>query len=128
MSTRLLPAFLLIALVGCQTTSAAPESGPASPAASETESASSDSDAATSAAKDASADDHDGRTFDQWLADFRRQARSEGISEDTLARALDGVRYRPRVIELDGSQPEFVRPVWQYLDTAVSNAPGDPRA
>lgn len=74
------------------------------------------------AAKDASADDHDGRTFDQWLADFRRQARSEGISEDTLARALDGVRYRPRVIELDGSQPEFVRPVWQYLDTAVSNA------
>ncbi|MBN8412331.1 lytic murein transglycosylase [Halomonas litopenaei] len=122
MSTRLLPAFLLIALVGCQTTSAAPESGPASPAASKTESASSDSNAAMPAAKDASADDHDGRTFDQWLADFRRQARSEGISEDTLARALDGVRYRPRVIELDGSQPEFVRPVWQYLDTAVSNA------
>ncbi|MFW3613733.1 lytic murein transglycosylase [Billgrantia antri] len=58
--------------------------------------------------------------FQTWLRDFRRQARSEGIGEATLARALDGVRYRPRVIELDRSQPEFVRPIWQYLDSAVS--------
>ncbi|WP_238984454.1 lytic murein transglycosylase [Billgrantia kenyensis] len=60
--------------------------------------------------------------FTSWLADFRRQARNEGISEATLAAALDGVRYQPRVIELDRSQPEFVRPIWQYLDTAVSQA------
>ena len=58
--------------------------------------------------------------FQTWLRDFRRQARSEGIGESTLARALDGVRYRPRVIELDRTQPEFVRPIWQYLDSAVS--------
>ncbi|MCA1768833.1 MAG: lytic murein transglycosylase [Halomonas sp.] len=58
--------------------------------------------------------------FDGWLAQFRREARREGISEATLAGALDGVRYRPRVIELDRSQPEFVRPIWQYLDSAVS--------
>ncbi|MDX5379216.1 MAG: lytic murein transglycosylase [Halomonas sp.] len=58
--------------------------------------------------------------FQTWLRDFRRQARSEGIGEATLARALDGVRYRPRVIELDRTQPEFVRPIWQYLDSAVS--------
>ena len=58
--------------------------------------------------------------FDAWRAQFRREARGEGISEATLARALDGVRYRPRVIELDRSQPEFVRPIWQYLDSAVS--------
>lgn len=58
--------------------------------------------------------------FDAWRAQFRREARQEGISEATLARALDGVRYRPRVIELDRSQPEFVRPIWQYLDSAVS--------
>ncbi|WP_254276786.1 lytic murein transglycosylase [Halomonas sp. 3H] len=58
--------------------------------------------------------------FATWLDGFRRQARAEGITEATLARALDGVRYRPRVIELDRSQPEFVRPIWQYLDSAVS--------
>ncbi|PMR70008.1 lytic murein transglycosylase [Halomonas heilongjiangensis] len=58
--------------------------------------------------------------FPGWLAGFRRDARAEGISESTLARALDGVRYRSRVIELDRSQPEFVRPIWQYLDSAVS--------
>ncbi|RCV87662.1 lytic murein transglycosylase [Billgrantia montanilacus] len=59
--------------------------------------------------------------FNAWLASFRREARAEGIGETTLARALDGVRYRPRVIELDRSQPEFVRPIWQYLDSAVSS-------
>ena len=60
------------------------------------------------------------RTFAAWLADFRRHARDEGIAESTLERALTGLRYRPRVIELDGSQPEFVRPIWEYLDSAVS--------
>ncbi|WP_445156873.1 lytic murein transglycosylase [Halomonas sp. E14] len=60
--------------------------------------------------------------FQAWLASFRRDARAEGVSEATLERALTGVRYRPRVIELDRSQPEFVRPIWQYLDSAVSAA------
>lgn len=59
--------------------------------------------------------------FAGWLAGFRREAAATGIGEATLARALDGVRYRPRVIELDRSQPEFVRPIWQYLDSAVSS-------
>ncbi|SDJ49308.1 lytic murein transglycosylase [Billgrantia gudaonensis] len=58
--------------------------------------------------------------FAAWLADFRRQARAEGIDAATLDQALDGLRYRPRIIELDRSQPEFVRPIWQYLDSAVS--------
>ncbi|MGF1643916.1 MAG: lytic murein transglycosylase [Thiotrichales bacterium] len=58
--------------------------------------------------------------FVSWLAGFRREARAAGIAESTLARALDGIHYRPRVIELDRSQPEFVRPIWQYLDAAVS--------
>ncbi|MBF7054019.1 lytic murein transglycosylase [Halomonas sp. KAO] len=62
----------------------------------------------------------DAESFEAWLARFRREARAEGISEATLERALASLRYRPRVIELDRSQPEFVRPIWQYLDTAVS--------
>jgi lytic murein transglycosylase len=59
--------------------------------------------------------------FQQWLRDFRQYAAGQGISEATLSNALDGVRYRERVIELDGYQPEFVRPIWEYLDTAVSS-------
>lgn len=59
--------------------------------------------------------------FQQWLQEFRRHAASEGISEATLRNALDNVRYRERVIELDRFQPEFVRPIWEYLDTAVSS-------
>jgi lytic murein transglycosylase len=46
--------------------------------------------------------------------------RAQGVSDATLRAAFDGVEYLPRVIELDGAQPEFVRPVWDYLDTAVS--------
>lgn len=59
--------------------------------------------------------------FAQWLNEFRRYAAGQGISEATLASALDGVRYRERVIELDRYQPEFVRPIWEYLDSAVSS-------
>lgn len=59
--------------------------------------------------------------FNQWLSEFRRYAASQGISEATLAAAFDGLRYRERVIELDRYQPEFVRAIWQYLDSAVSS-------
>lgn len=59
--------------------------------------------------------------FEQWRNEFRRYAAAQGISESTLATALDSVRYRERVIELDRYQPEFVRPIWEYLDTAASD-------
>jgi len=51
---------------------------------------------------------------------FRAAASAAGIGEPTLHSALDGVRYLPRVVELDRAQPEFTRAVWDYLDTAVS--------
>lgn len=61
-------------------------------------------------------------SFHHWLDEFRRYAAAEGISEATLSQTLDNVRFRERVIELDRYQPEFVRPIWEYLDSAVSNA------
>lgn len=61
-------------------------------------------------------------SFHHWLDEFRRYAAAEGISEATLTQTLDKVRFRERVIELDRYQPEFVRPIWEYLDSAVSNA------
>ncbi|MGS2744165.1 lytic murein transglycosylase [Halomonas sp. LS-001] len=59
-------------------------------------------------------------SFNAWLEAFRRDAAAEGISPRALS-ALDNVRYLERVIELDRYQPEFVRPVWEYLDSAVSS-------
>lgn len=58
--------------------------------------------------------------FASWIAAFRAEARAAGIGEATLRAAFDDVQYLPRVVELDRAQPEFVRPVWDYLDTAVS--------
>ena len=59
--------------------------------------------------------------FARWIADFSTYARSQGIRESTLRDAFDGAQYRPRTIDLDRSQPEFVRPVWEYLASAVSD-------
>ncbi len=102
---------LMAMLAGCQSgpvrEAGADEAAPAAPAAANGE-------AADGAEPAPPAD------FRSWLARFRDEARREGISEATLDRALDDLRYRPRVIELDRSQPEFVRPIWQYLDSAVS--------
>ena len=58
--------------------------------------------------------------FLQWVARFRESALSEGISQDTLEAAFNGVHLRAQAIQLDRSQPEFTRPIWDYLDTIVS--------
>ncbi|MDD0839523.1 lytic murein transglycosylase [Curvibacter sp. HBC61] len=56
----------------------------------------------------------------RWVEAFKPRARAAGISEATLQQALDGVRYRPEVVDADRAQPEFNRTVWDYLDRAVS--------
>ncbi|MBS0446442.1 MAG: lytic murein transglycosylase [Proteobacteria bacterium] len=104
----------LFALAGCATTPppalpVAPT--PATPAAPAT-------DAAPPPAKPN--DEAPARRFADWIAAFRAAARAQGIDDATLAAAFDSVLYLPRVIELDRAQPEFVRPVWAYLDSAVS--------
>ncbi|MDP3310344.1 MAG: lytic murein transglycosylase, partial [Polaromonas sp.] len=58
--------------------------------------------------------------FAHWIADFSASARAAGISEATLQSAFEGVRFIPRVTQLDGAQAEFTRTVWDYLDSAVS--------
>ena len=67
-----------------------------------------------------SGSDSDEQRFGAWVAAFRDSARSAGIDDATLRSAFDGVRYRPRVVDLDRAQPEFTRAVWDYLDSAVS--------
>lgn len=58
--------------------------------------------------------------FARWVAEFSASARAAGINEATLHSAFDPVQFLPRVIELDRAQPEFTRPVWDYLDNALS--------
>ena len=58
--------------------------------------------------------------FARWVTNYRATARAAGIDEATLGVAFDDVHYLPRVVELDHSQPEFTRAVWDYLDSAVS--------
>ncbi|CAK9887359.1 MULTISPECIES: lytic murein transglycosylase [Pseudomonas] len=60
------------------------------------------------------------QTFAQWQAGFRQQALQAGINAGTFDRAFLGVTPDMDVIKADRSQPEFTRPVWEYLDGALS--------
>ncbi len=63
---------------------------------------------------------HAAEDFDSWVEDFRSRAVARGVSPEIFDRAFEGVRYNPKVIEADLYQPEFTRPIWEYLDRAVS--------
>jgi len=58
--------------------------------------------------------------FARWVEGFKASARRAGISEATLQAAFDEVQFLPQLIELDRAQPEFNRPVWEYLDRAIT--------
>lgn len=60
------------------------------------------------------------RDFDQWLADFKEEARSHGVSDATLERAFRGVRPSPRVVELDRNQPETLQTLQNYMEKRVT--------
>lgn len=55
-----------------------------------------------------------------WAQAFRPEARAASISEAVLDAAFGPLQCLPRVLMLDRSQPEFTRPIWAYLDSAVS--------
>lgn len=58
--------------------------------------------------------------FASWIAAFRMRARAAGITDATLNAAFDGIQELPRVVELDRSQPEQTKAIWEYLDSAIS--------
>lgn len=57
----------------------------------------------------------------RFVQNFRARALSSGVSPATYDRAMRLARYNPEVIRLDRRQAEFTRPVWLYLDSAVSD-------
>jgi len=60
------------------------------------------------------------QSFDAWREAFRSEALEAGITANVFDRAFAGVTPDPSIIVADRSQPEFTRPVWQYLDGALS--------
>jgi membrane-bound lytic murein transglycosylase B len=58
--------------------------------------------------------------FRAWIDAFKAEARPQGISDATLDRAFATVRFNARIIELDSHQPEFVKPVWEYIAGVVT--------
>lgn len=59
-------------------------------------------------------------SFADWRALLRSDAIAAGIDPALFDRAFTGVNPDPDVLVADSSQPEFTRPVWEYLDGAVS--------
>ena len=60
------------------------------------------------------------QSFSEWQADFRAQALKAGINPLVFDNAFAGITPDMSVIKADRSQPEFSRPVWEYLDGALS--------
>ena len=60
--------------------------------------------------------------FDNWVTAFKLRARGQGIRSDVLDRAFAGVSYDPDVIRRDRNQSEFTKTIWDYLDSAASDA------
>jgi membrane-bound lytic murein transglycosylase B len=60
------------------------------------------------------------QTFEQWIEGFWPTARAAGIKRETYDRAFHGLTPDPKVIESATYQPEYVKPVGEYVDRVVS--------
>ncbi|XBQ17574.1 MAG: lytic murein transglycosylase [Oceanicaulis sp.] len=60
--------------------------------------------------------------FERWRTNFRQELLDSGADPEIVRSMLDGLTPDPVVLERDAYQPEFVRPVWEYLQGAVSDA------
>ncbi len=58
--------------------------------------------------------------FQAFVRSFESVAVADGITPETYNRAMAGVAPVPAIQSIIDEQPEFVRPVWSYLDNAVS--------
>ncbi|MFC1523626.1 lytic transglycosylase domain-containing protein [Thermodesulfobacteriota bacterium] len=59
--------------------------------------------------------------FQSWLSGLRAEARSRGISESTLQKALADVKPSEQILVKDRNQPEFKKTLSTYLTSALSD-------
>lgn len=105
---------LTAALAACAQTQTTPTAAPSSPSSSKP------APATNAPASAAEAMPQPDESFEQWRSRFRTLALGRGISAATFDQAFAGVQPDPAVIAADRSQPEFTKPVWEYLESAVS--------
>lgn len=59
-------------------------------------------------------------SFSEWKEQFSLYAQTHDITKSTLDTALTPLAVNDKVLALIAKQPEFTKPIWEYLDTAVS--------
>jgi len=60
--------------------------------------------------------------FEAFKSDFRAEALAAGIHPEIYDHEMASVEPRPQVLERNANQPEFVRAIWDYLDSAMSDS------
>ena len=60
--------------------------------------------------------------FNEWVLDFKKKAKSEGISSKTVNNIMDKAIYLPKVIQYDRYQPEFYEDTKTYISKRVNKA------
>ncbi len=58
--------------------------------------------------------------FEAFLLEARKTALAQGITAQTFDSATAGIAPIPSIAAMNANQPEFSKPVWSYLDSAVS--------
>jgi membrane-bound lytic murein transglycosylase B len=59
-------------------------------------------------------------TFREFIDALRPLAEARGVSRATFDTAFSGVSFDPQVVAMTEAQPEFVRPIWDYIASAVT--------
>ena len=61
------------------------------------------------------------QTFGQWIERFWPTARAAGIKRETYDLSFKGMTPAPKVIEAANFQPEYKKPIGEYVDRVVSD-------
>src|SRR5262249_27774443 len=62
-----------------------------------------------------------GGDFNAWLADFKREAASQGVSQHAIGAALEGVTVDPAVLSRDRGQRVFTQTFEQFSGRMISS-------
>lgn len=58
--------------------------------------------------------------FDAWKVDFKRRAIAKGYEPSLVSALIDFAELRESAVSSNENQPEFVKPVWDYVENAAN--------